>query len=85
MNYPKEFYVTTPIVGDQVWLDFGSFPDGRKAHHGPWWIVLANVVGMNVVKIKKKDGVVAFVKPNQLLRMSKSQIKKMAVLPVRPT
>jgi len=84
MNYPKEFYVTTPIVGDKVWLDFGNFSDGRKAYHGPWWIVLTNVVGTNVVKIKQTAGVVAFVRPDQLLRMSKSQIKKMAVLPAKP-
>jgi len=85
MNYPKEFYIEKPIIGDMVWLDFGSFPDGRKAFHGPWYIILESVVGMNVVKIKKKDGVVAFVRPDQLLRMSKSQIKKMAVLPSKPT
>jgi len=81
MNYPKEFYVTTPIVGDKVWLDADTFDSGKKAFHGPWWVEMIHIVG---VRLRRENGTDAIVRKSQLLRMSKSQIKKMAVLPSKP-
>jgi len=81
MNYPKEFYVTTPIVGDKVWLDIDRWVNGNKAFHGPWWVDGIHAIG---VTLKTKNGLTAVVHAWNLLRMSKSQIKKMAVLPSKP-
>lgn len=77
MNYPKEFYVTVPIVGDKVWLDIEIFTSGNKAFHGPWWITSIHPMG---VSIRRQNGTEAVVGAGNLLRMSKTQIKKMAVL-----
>lgn len=77
MNYPKEFYVTTPIVGDKVWLDNVRFCNGKKAFHGPWWIDSIHPLG---IRLRREGGPIAIVGLSELLRMSKTQIKKMAVL-----
>lgn len=80
MNYPKEFYVTTPIVGDKVWLSIDKFTNGKNAFHGPWWILTKHIGLNHIVTIRRENGPNAVVYVFQLLRMSKTQIKKMAVL-----
>lgn len=81
MNYPKEFYVTTPIVGDKVWLDSVRFVNGKKAFHGPWWIKDVRPIGSGIaIILKRENGIESTVMSFQLLRMSKTQIKKMTVL-----
>jgi len=86
MNYPKEFYVTKPIVGDKVWLDSVIFNNGKKAFHGPWWIVAIHSIGNegSCVRVRREDGPPAIVLVSQLLRMSKGEIRKMAVIPSKP-
>jgi len=85
MNYPKEFYITTPIVGDKVWIDVDKFIDGKKAFHGPWWIKdVHQVGGLTGIRLRRENGKDGLVLLTQLLRMSKSEIKKMAVLPSKP-
>lgn len=81
MNYPKEFYVTTPIVGDKVWLDVDKFPSGKKAFHGPWWIrSIHEIGGKHGVVLRRDNGIESFVLVSQLLRMPRSLIKKSAVI-----
>ena len=81
MNYPKEFYVKTPIVGDKVWLDSVEFSSRRKAFHGPWWIKTVHPTGVRLMREKGPDAIVLL---SELLRMSMAEIKKMTVLPARP-
>lgn len=77
MNYPKEFYVTAPIDGDKVWLAVETFCNGKTAFHGPWWIDGVYPFG---IRLRRVAGPKAIVDVTELLRMSKTQIKKMAVL-----
>jgi hypothetical protein len=82
MNYPKEFYVTNAFPGDKVWLDVDRFYSGKKAFHGPWWVKSIHQMG---VTLRRENGPDAIVDLSEILRMSKSEIKKMAVLPSKPT
>jgi len=81
MTYPKEFYVTNAFPGDKVWLAIDRFSSGRKAFHGPWWIKMIHPMG---IVLRREKGPEAIVLLSEILRMPKSEIKKMAVLPARP-
>jgi len=75
MNYPKEFYVSKPIVGDKVWLDLAHFIGVKtKAFHGPYWIKDV-YSGQKAVRLMRENGPECVVSVDELLRMPKGQIK----------